>query len=501
MSIAPLSRALVAAVLFLAGGEAARGETWKSVRQLPAPEANQAAAADERYLYAITNDRVVVFDRATDARVSESRGDAKHLNSGFVWDGVLYAAHSNYPKTPESSQIKRFDPATGELTTFHDFGNYGGSLTWAIHQPKRAPDEWWCNFAKYGEHNVETFLVRFDADWKELARFTYPPELFGRLGKFSLSGGIWTDDTLLVTGHDDRMAFRLRLPAAGTVLEFVEEVPIPFTGQGIAADPVTGGLVGIDRGRKRVLVAESERLAARRLRVLTYNIHHGEGTDGKLDLDRIAEVIRVSAADIVCLQEVDRNVTRSGRVDQPAVLGKALGFHVAFGGNLSLQGGEYGNALLSRYPVARFENVLLPVISKGEQRGVLEAEIAVPLVAAPVRIFATHLDHRRDDAERRASMQVINDHAAKAGNAFAILAGDLNDDRGSETLAAVSSRWTLCGDREIPSIPSDQPKQQIDFVAYRPAAACRVVETRVIAEPVASDHRPVLTILEFADTP
>lgn len=501
MSIAPISRTLLAAVLLLAGGEAVRGETWKTVRQLPAPEANQAAAADERYLYAITNDRVAVFDRATDARVSESRGEASHLNSGFVWEGALYAAHSNYPKTPESSQIKRFDPATGELTTFHDFGNYGGSLTWAIHHPKRAAEEWWCNFAKYGEENAATFLVRFGADWKELARFTYPPELFGRLGKYSLSGGIWTDETLLVTGHDDRIAFRLRLPSTGTVLEFVEEVPIPFTGQGIAADPVTRGLVGIDRGRKQVLVAESERLAARRLRVLTYNIHHGEGTDGKLDLDRIAEVIRASAADIVCLQEVDRNVARSGRVDQPAVLAKTLGFHAAFGGNLALQGGEYGNALLSRYPISHFENVLLPVVAKGEQRGVLEVEIAVPMVAAPVKLLATHLDHRRDDAERRASMQVISDRAAKAGDSFTVLAGDLNDGRGSETLAAVSAHWTLCGDREIPSIPSDQPRRQIDFIAYRPAAACRVVETRVIAEPVASDHRPVLTILEFRGMP
>ena len=76
-----------------------------------------------------------------------------------------------------SPPIKSLDLETMQLTTFHDFGNYGGSLTWAvIHN-----GNWWCNFARYGADNAQTFLVEFDAEWKELRRWTYPSELIRKL--------------------------------------------------------------------------------------------------------------------------------------------------------------------------------------------------------------------------------------------------------------------------------------------------------------------------------
>jgi len=78
--------------------------------------------------------------------------------------------------------------------------------------------------------------------------------------------------------------------------------------------------------------------------VLTYNIHHGEGVDGKLDLVRIAKVIQEVEPDIVALQEVDQNAGRSGQVDQAAELGRLTKMRSVFGGNIALQGGEYGNA-------------------------------------------------------------------------------------------------------------------------------------------------------------
>ena len=54
----------------------------------------------------------------------------------------------------------------------------------------------------------------------------------------------------------------------------------------------------------------------RAVRVLTYNIHHGEGMDGKIDLERIAAVIKRLEPDVVALQEVDVKTTRSQGVDQ-----------------------------------------------------------------------------------------------------------------------------------------------------------------------------------------
>jgi hypothetical protein len=224
---------------------------WTASGTLAAPEAHQAAAADERFVYAITNTAVARYDRDTGQRIAVSTGPARHLNSGFLHDGGLYCAHSNFPQTPEQSQILRLDFETMQLGLFYDFGNYGGSLTWAVVHN----GNWWCNFARYGENNAQTFLVEFDADWKERRRWTYPADLIRRLGRNSLSGGLWRDSELLVTGHDDPILFRLRVPAEGTVLELVGETRIPFTGQGFAFDPKTGGLIGINRAKKQIVFA------------------------------------------------------------------------------------------------------------------------------------------------------------------------------------------------------------------------------------------------------
>jgi endonuclease/exonuclease/phosphatase family metal-dependent hydrolase len=234
-----------------------------------------------------------------------------------------------------------------------------------------------------------------------------------------------------------------------------------------------------------------------RVRVLSYNIHHGEGTDGKLDLERIARVITSVTPDIVALQEVDKKVTRTGGVDQPAELAKLTKLHVAFGGNIRFGGGDYGNAVLSRFEIAREKNHLLPSIDQGEQRGVLEVELKLPGEAPPLLFLNTHLDARRPDAERVASARSINELVAKVPKRPALLAGDLNDVAESETLKVFAGDWSKTNDAVLSTIPADRPRRQIDFVLYRPASAWRVVECRVLDEAVASDHRPILAVLEL----
>lgn len=225
---------------------------WQTTRILPAPEAKQAAAAHGDIVYAIDNREIGLYDRASGKRRAIARGAARHLNSGFIWKDRLYCAHSNYPQQPERSEIMVLDPARMTLETFKDFGAYGGSLTWAVVKD----NHWWCNFAKYGQENGETFLVQFDADWKELARWTYPAEVVEKLNGKSLSGGIWRAGELIATNHDDPILFRLQLPKEGTVLRLIAIDTAPFTGQGFAADPITGGLVGIDRKKRQILFAE-----------------------------------------------------------------------------------------------------------------------------------------------------------------------------------------------------------------------------------------------------
>ena len=89
---------------------------------LPSPHATQAAAADERVVYAVSNTAVVLYDRATGKELAQSTGQAEHLNSAFLWQGRLYCAHSNYPRKPHQSDLRVLDPATWELTVFHTNG-------------------------------------------------------------------------------------------------------------------------------------------------------------------------------------------------------------------------------------------------------------------------------------------------------------------------------------------------------------------------------------------
>ena len=218
---------------------------------MPAAEANQAAAADERFVYAVGNSVIAKYDRATGG-IASSHGTATHLNSGFVWNGRVYSAHSNFPQKPASSEIMVLDPDTMVLEVFKRFGDYRGSLTWAVHDEQF----WWCTFAHYGATNSQTVLVKLDDQWNEHGHWTFPTPVVQDLAQASISGGLWYRGQLLATGHDRRVIYRLRLPRAGNVLELIDVLSSPFPGQGIAADPVTGGLVGIDRAKKQVVFAE-----------------------------------------------------------------------------------------------------------------------------------------------------------------------------------------------------------------------------------------------------
>lgn len=234
-----------------------------------------------------------------------------------------------------------------------------------------------------------------------------------------------------------------------------------------------------------------------RLRVLTYNIHHAEGVDRKLDVERIARVINGVRPDIVALQEVDQRVSRTNQVDQPAELSLLTKMHMAFGGNIEFGGGRYGNAILSRFPISQHRNNRLPNRGDGEQRGVLEAAVAIPDQMQPLVLFATHLDHRGDDKERFESAHAINSLAAERPHQPALLAGDLNDTAGSRTLREFAKHWTRTNDKPLPTVPVGKPNRQIDFVLFRPSNRWKVIEMSVLPEAIASDHRAVLAVIEL----
>lgn len=227
---------------------------YEKYSSIASDHATQAAAADKEYAYAISNSKVAQYDRKTGRLIKLSTGPAQHLNSGWIWKGQVFCAHSNYPNKPEESDIRVYDNATGKLSIYHAFENPPGSLTWCLRDPK--DKNWWCCFAHYQKDNLKTILVRMDDNFLELQRWTFPKKVVKDWDNASASGGIWDGNTLLVTHHHFKVLYRLRISNDGKELELVEALECPFPGQGIAWDSLNGGLVGIDRSKKEIVFAQ-----------------------------------------------------------------------------------------------------------------------------------------------------------------------------------------------------------------------------------------------------
>jgi len=229
-----------------------------------ATEARQGVAVDAKYFYAIDSRAIGKYDKLTGrfAVGWQAPKDSPiiHLDSGLVVDDKLYCAHSNYPALPMKSSVEIWDAGTLTHVSRHDFGVRWGSLTWL----DRYHGCWWAVFASYdqvvngqrygGKEN--TVLLKLDDEWQELQKWTFPSSLLARFGEMSNSGGSWgPDGRLYLTGHDAAEIYAVRLPENGGVLEFLEAIPAPIAGQGIAWDRFSAGaLYGIVREKRQVTV-------------------------------------------------------------------------------------------------------------------------------------------------------------------------------------------------------------------------------------------------------
>jgi endonuclease/exonuclease/phosphatase family metal-dependent hydrolase len=228
------------------------------------------------------------------------------------------------------------------------------------------------------------------------------------------------------------------------------------------------------------------------LRILAYNTHHSAGNDAVLDVERIAAVIRELDPDLVALQEIDNHVERTGGVDQARELGRLTGMGAVFGPFMDYQGGQYGMALLSDLPFVNPTNHELP--EGPEPRASLAIRVQLPdggeLVFAGIHFYRT--------AEERMAQARRLLHVLEPEEAPVILAGDFNSTPDSEVMALIGESFVVPekgSDRY--TFSSDRPEREIDFIVYRPLGRFTVLESRVIDEPVASDHRPVLLVLEL----
>jgi endonuclease/exonuclease/phosphatase family metal-dependent hydrolase len=232
------------------------------------------------------------------------------------------------------------------------------------------------------------------------------------------------------------------------------------------------------------------------LRVLTWNLHHGEGGDGRFDLERIACVIRAADPDWVALQEIDRGVRRTQGIDMPAELARLTGLHPVFGDNIDYQGGRYGNLALVRTPPERVVNHALPSHYAGEQRGLLELQWSTPRGAR--RFLVTHWDYRGDyEGERLASVEHVRTQLEGSDHELAVLAGDLNALPSSPVIACLDGFLDPAhGSTPLATYPAAAPERMIDYVWLdTPGRAWSVESCRVLDEATASDHRALLVVL------
>ncbi|MFO7894527.1 MAG: endonuclease/exonuclease/phosphatase family protein [Longimicrobiales bacterium] len=227
------------------------------------------------------------------------------------------------------------------------------------------------------------------------------------------------------------------------------------------------------------------------IRVLAYNVHHGEGVDEVVDLERIADLIRSVDPDLVALQEVDSAATRTDGVHQAAELGRLTGLEPVFGAFMPYQGGAYGMALLSRWPIAESRNLRLP--AGAEPRTALAVTVASPTTGRRIRFVGIHF-YRTDD-ERLAQALRLEEHLSDE-TIPTLLAGDFNSTPDSDVMIHFSRGWAIVpkGADHL-TFPSYAPDREIDFVLFRPEGRWEVVTRRLLDEPVASDHRPVVVEL------
>ena len=230
------------------------------------------------------------------------------------------------------------------------------------------------------------------------------------------------------------------------------------------------------------------------LKVATWNIKHGLGMDGRLDLERVAATIRSFDADIVALQEVDENVRRSGVVDQARWLGDRLGMHAAFGSFMDYQGGRYGLAILSGFPIEKSESWRL---TEGNEPRVALAIELTPVNGTPITVVGVHFDWVEDDGFRFAQASETMKRLQALDTPWIVL-GDFNDTPESRTMRGFHE---LGRDASKPgnaraTFPADEPAVEIDFIVTGPADHWGTNVAEVIDESIASDHRPVIAVLE-----
>lgn len=226
------------------------------------------------------------------------------------------------------------------------------------------------------------------------------------------------------------------------------------------------------------------------IRLMTYNIRGTKGMDNRRSARRIADVIRESGAQIICLQEVHQRLPYSRMVDQPKVLSRALGMEIAFGSNLRIGIGNYGNAILTSFEIVRQQNHSLT--SKGEQRGALEVGLATP--DGPLTVFCTHFGLNREERAKQGQELAAWVNAAPKP---VVVCGDFNEESDAPGITEVINSAGLLDAYQggPPTFEAGHATSRIDFVLCDPSVG---VDAISLIDTLASDHLPIVADLSLA---
>ncbi|NQX40324.1 Metal-dependent hydrolase, endonuclease/exonuclease/phosphatase family [Pedobacter steynii] len=237
-------------------------------------------------------------------------------------------------------------------------------------------------------------------------------------------------------------------------------------------------------------VAQSEK---KTLKVMTYNIHHGNppAQNGVIDLPAIANVISSQAPDLVALQELDVRTGRANGVDQVKKLAELTGMYAFFSKGIDYDGGEYGVAILSKFKINRTERFPLPAKAglPAEARSLAVINVTLP-TGKSLDFACTHLDLK--DEHRLLQVAEIN-KVLGSRKGQVILAGDFNLDAKNPAMAILEQHFTRsCRENCDPTIPEVNPKDEIDFILLKKGSPLKVASHQVLKNITASDHLPVV---------
>lgn len=240
------------------------------------------------------------------------------------------------------------------------------------------------------------------------------------------------------------------------------------------------------------------------LKVASFNMAAGKVSN----MTEIAKAIKAMNVDIVALQEVDKLTARSGKVDQLAELMKLTGMFGAFGRAIDFDGGEYGVAFLSKYPVK--DPIIYPLPSgQREQRIAFTAKVEVPGFVAPITVINSHLDTKEDPTMRLEQVRELNDRTIEI-RGIKLLFGDMNDVPNSVTWHELSRYWNDIHpeNKDGRSWPAENAEIKVDYIFTGNAQRWHLDNLTIpnttgewqgINWPSVSDHLPIVAELRMIE--